>query len=63
MARIVKLPPTPATQTRWQVRYQREHSSAPADISPSNAEALSIKRAAGRGEVWRLPVVGEVIGA
>jgi hypothetical protein len=48
MAWIVKLPLTPSSKTRWQVRYREGTTQRPADISPTKGEALSAKRAVER---------------
>jgi len=51
MAWIVKLPPIPATpRPAGTCAIETEPPSAPADIYPTKAEALSVKRAVERGE-------------
>jgi hypothetical protein len=51
MAWIVRLPPTPATlKPADRCAIEREPPSAPAGISPTKAEAVSVKCAVQRGE-------------
>jgi hypothetical protein len=50
MAWIVKLPPTSSPKPAGRCAIEKESPSAPADISPTKGEALSVKRAVERGE-------------
>jgi hypothetical protein len=48
---IVQLPPAPRhPQTRWQVRYRDGTTQRSAGISPTRAEACSVKRAVEHGD-------------